>query len=77
MLRQKLMFLITTLQYFIQVDVIEAEFYVLLKAVENANHFEDIVKLHNQFVCSLLKKTFILTFDQVKILISETFRVFK
>ncbi|XP_049818046.1 gamma-tubulin complex component 4-like isoform X2 [Aethina tumida] len=68
MLRQKLMFLITTLQYFIQVDVIEAEFYVLLKAVENANHFEDIVKLHNQFVCSLLKKTFILTFDQ-----SETF----
>ncbi|CAH0551488.1 unnamed protein product [Brassicogethes aeneus] len=62
-LRQKLMFLVNNLQYYLQVDVIEAQFSVLLKAVKNASEFEDIIKLHHDFVSNLLAKTFLLTPD--------------
>lgn len=64
-LRQRLMFLVNNLQYYLQVDVIEAHFSVLLKAVESANEFEDIIKLHHEFISNLLAKTFVLTPDEV------------
>lgn len=67
-LRQKLMFLVNNLQYYLQVDVIEAEFSVLFKAVESANEFEDIIKVHHQFVSNLLSKTFVLMPDEVRFL---------
>lgn len=60
-LRQNLMFLVNNLQYYMQVNVIEAQFSILLKAVENASEFEDIIKIHHEFVTNLLAKTFILT----------------
>jgi gamma-tubulin complex component 4 len=65
-LRQHLLFLVNNLQYYLQVDVIEAQFSVLLKAVENANEFEDIIKVHHEFVSNLLAKTFVLTPDEVR-----------
>lgn len=65
-LRQHLIFLVNNLQYYLQVDVIEAQFSVLLKAVENANEFEDIIKVHHEFISNLLAKTFILIPDKVK-----------
>ncbi|XP_076267621.1 gamma-tubulin complex component 4 [Rhynchophorus ferrugineus] len=61
MLRQNLMFLVNNLQYYMQVNVIEAQFSILLKAVENANEFEDIIKIHHEFVTNLLAKSFVLT----------------
>ncbi|CAH1962098.1 unnamed protein product [Acanthoscelides obtectus] len=63
-LRQNLMFLVNNLQYYLQVDVIEAQFSVLLKAVENANEFEDIIKVHHEFISNLLAKTFVLKPDE-------------
>ncbi|KAG5872320.1 hypothetical protein JTB14_018992 [Gonioctena quinquepunctata] len=60
-LRQNLMFLVNNLQYYLQVDVIEAQFSLLLKAVKNANEFEDIVKVHHEFITNLLAKTFVST----------------
>lgn len=51
-----------------QVDVIEAQFSVLLKAVQNANEFEDIIKVHHEFISNLLAKTFVLTPDEVRLL---------
>ncbi|KAJ8962678.1 hypothetical protein NQ318_001074 [Aromia moschata] len=63
-LRQNLMFLVNNLQYYLQVDVIEAQFSLLLKAVQNANEFEDIIKVHHEFVSNLLAKTFVLTPDE-------------
>ncbi|XP_050515476.1 gamma-tubulin complex component 4 [Diabrotica virgifera virgifera] len=63
-LRQNLMFLVNNLQYYLQVDVIEAHFSLLLKAVENANGFEDIIKVHHEFISSLLAKTFVSTPNQ-------------
>ncbi|RZC37978.1 gamma-tubulin complex component 4, partial [Asbolus verrucosus] len=63
-LRQHLIFLVNNLQYYLQVDVIEAQFSVLLKAVEKANEFEDIIKVHHEFISNLLAKTFVLTPDE-------------
>ncbi|KAJ8929921.1 hypothetical protein NQ314_017330 [Rhamnusium bicolor] len=63
-LRQNLMFLVNNLQYYLQVDVIEAQFSLLLKAVQNANEFEDIIKVHHEFISNLLAKTFVLTPDE-------------
>lgn len=63
-LRQNLMFLVNNLQYYMQVDVIEAQFSTLLKAVESANEFEDIIKIHHDFVTNLLAKTFVLIPDE-------------
>lgn len=48
-----------------QVDVIEAQFSTLLKAVENANEFEDVIKIHHEFITNLLAKTFVLLPDEV------------
>ncbi|CAH1098555.1 unnamed protein product [Psylliodes chrysocephalus] len=63
-LRQNLMFLVNNLHYYLQVDVIEAQFSLLLKAVENANGFEDIIKVHHEFISNLLAKTFVSTPDE-------------
>ncbi|XP_044265603.1 gamma-tubulin complex component 4 [Tribolium madens] len=63
-LRQHLIFLVNNLQYYLQVDIIEAQFSLLLKAIENANEFEDIIKVHHKFISNLLAKTFILTPDK-------------
>lgn len=58
------MFLVDNLQYYFQVDVIEAQFSLLLKAVENANELEDIIKVHHNFISNLLVKTFVLMPDE-------------
>lgn len=60
-----MLFLVNNLQYYLQVDVIEANFSTLLKAVESANEFEDIIKIHNEFVTNLLLKSFLLAEDKV------------
>lgn len=64
-LRHVLLFLVDNLQYYIQVNVIEAKFSTLLKAVEKANEFEDVIKIHNDFVASLMSESFVLTLDEV------------
>ncbi|XP_049817120.1 gamma-tubulin complex component 4 isoform X2 [Aethina tumida] len=64
--RHNLMYLINTIQYYLQVQVIEAEFSLLFKTLKNANQFEDVVTLHNQFVCRLLVKTLVLTLDETE-----------
>ncbi|CAG9862982.1 unnamed protein product [Phyllotreta striolata] len=63
-LRQNLMFLVSNLYYYLQVDVIEAQFSLLMKAVENANGLEDIIKVHHEFISNVLAKTFVSTFDE-------------
>lgn len=70
-LRQNLMFLVNNLQYYMQVNVIEAEFSILLKAVENASEFEDIIKIHHEFITNLLAKSFVLTPEEVNIIFSN------
>ncbi|KAI4467885.1 gamma tubulin complex protein [Holotrichia oblita] len=63
-LRHSLVYLVNNLQYYLQVDVIEAEFSVLKEAVKNANEFEDIIRLHSKFMSKLLSKTFVMCVDE-------------
>lgn len=64
-LRHSLVYLVNNLQYYLQVDVIEAEFSVLKEAVRNVNEFEDIIRLHSKFLSKLLSKTFVMCVDEV------------
>lgn len=59
------MFIVNNLQYYLQVDVIEAQFSVLQKAVTAASEFEDIIKLHTKFLTDLMTKTFVMKADEV------------
>ncbi|XP_019758234.1 gamma-tubulin complex component 4 isoform X2 [Dendroctonus ponderosae] len=59
-LRHNLMFLVNNLQYYMQVNVVETHFSILLKAVKRAGEFEDIIKIHHEFVTNLLVKSFVL-----------------
>lgn len=60
-LRHNLMFLVNNLQYYLQVDVIEAQFALLKEAVKNASEFEDIIRLHSKFLSNLLSQTFVMS----------------
>lgn len=59
------MFLINNLQYYLQVDVIEAQFAVLIKSVSNAQSVENIIKLHSEFLGNLMSRTFLMTINDV------------
>lgn len=75
-LRRNLTFTINSLLYYLEVDVIEAQFSVLLKAVKGANEFEDIIKVHTQFLTDLLTKTFVMELDNVRGLFVSSNRFF-
>lgn len=64
-LRRNLSFIVHNLLYYLEVDVIEAQFSIFLKAVKSANAFEDIIKVHTQFLTDLLTKTFVMELDNV------------
>ncbi|KAB0803192.1 hypothetical protein PPYR_00162 [Photinus pyralis] len=60
-LRNNLMYIVNNLQYYLQVDVIEARFAILKSAIQDANEFEDIIRLHSEFLKNLLHETFVMT----------------
>lgn len=62
------MFIVNNLQYYLQVDVIEAQFSIFKNAVLSANEFEDIIRLHSKFLKNLLNKSFVLTGEEVSCL---------
>lgn len=66
-LRNSLLFLVNNLQYYLQVVVIEAQFAVLKKSIENAKNVEDIIKLHAQFLGNLISRTFLMSMEEVSV----------
>ncbi|KAK4884733.1 hypothetical protein RN001_001004 [Aquatica leii] len=70
-LRNNLMFIVNNLQYYFQVDVIEAQFSILKFAIQDANEFEDIIRLHSEFLKNLLHKTFVMTAQETS---QQTFK---
>lgn len=58
-LRSHMAFLVDNLQYYLQVDVIESQFSILLNNVENTRDFEAIRLAHDHFLSSLLSQCFI------------------
>lgn len=59
-LRNKMLFLIDNLQYYLQVDVIESQFCTLITAVQNSKDFEFIQRAHNIFQANVMCLSFLL-----------------
>lgn len=59
-MRNKFMFLVDNLQYYLQVDVLEGQFAILLNAVQNSKSFEHIQRAHIVFQANVLSLCFLL-----------------
>ncbi|XP_067625654.1 gamma-tubulin complex component 4 homolog [Eurosta solidaginis] len=63
-LLNQLMFFIDNLQYYIQVDVLESQFSILLNTILNKADFEEIQKAHSIFLANILSLCFLLTNEE-------------
>lgn len=59
-LRNKMLFLIDNLQYYLQVDVLESQFCGLINAVQNSKDFECIQRAHSVFQANIMSLSFLL-----------------
>lgn len=59
-LRNKMLFLIDNLQYYLQVDVLESQFCALINAVQNSKDFECIQRAHSVFQANIMSLSFLL-----------------
>lgn len=59
-LRTQLMFLMDNLQYYLQVDVLESQFSILINTVQNSKDFEFIQRAHSVFQANILSLCFLL-----------------
>ena len=58
-LRSHMSFLIDKIQYYVQVDVIESQFSLLLENIRSTQDFETIQQAHCNFVSSLYRQLFL------------------
>lgn len=58
-LRSHMAFLVDNLQYYLQVDVIESQYSILMNKIENTRDFEVLRLAHDHFLSSLLSQCFI------------------
>ncbi|XP_073819750.1 gamma-tubulin complex component 4 [Musca autumnalis] len=63
LLRNELMFFVDNLQYYIQVDVLDSQFSILLNTVLNEADFEQIQRAHSVFQANILSLCFLQTDD--------------
>lgn len=59
-MRSKLMFFVDNLQYYLQVDVLESQFSVLMNCVQNSKDFEYIQRAHSVFQANIMSLCFLL-----------------
>lgn len=58
-LRSHMAFLIDNIQYYVQVDVIESQFSLLLESIRSTHDFETIQQAHCSFISSLFRQLFL------------------
>lgn len=58
LLRTHMAFLVNNLQYYLQVDVIESLYTILLDKIHSTRDFEQVRLAHDHFITSLLSQTF-------------------
>lgn len=58
--RNKLMFLIDNLQYYLQVDVLESQFSIMMDKIKDTKDFEQILRAHSCFQANVLSLCFLL-----------------
>ncbi|KAH8328087.1 hypothetical protein KR067_003903, partial [Drosophila pandora] len=64
-LRNHLMFFLNNMQYYIQVDVLESQFGILMNVIQRKADFEEIQKAHTVFLANVLAQCFLMT-DSMK-----------
>ncbi|XP_028399021.1 gamma-tubulin complex component 4-like [Dendronephthya gigantea] len=60
LLRMEMMFLVDNLQYYLQVDVLEAQYSNLLERINSTRDFETLRLAHDQFITTLHAQAFLL-----------------
>lgn len=58
--RNQLMFLVDNLQYYLQVDVLESQFSILMDTVQKSKDFEHIQRAHTIFQANIMSSCFLL-----------------
>lgn len=58
--RNNLSFLIDNLQYYLQVDVLESQFSIMMEKIKETSDFEKIIKAHGCFQANILSLCFLL-----------------
>ena len=58
-LRNRMAYLVTNLQFYIQVDVIETRYAELVRRVSAARDFESVVRAHESYVAALIGECFL------------------
>lgn len=71
-LRNQLMFFIDNLQYYIQVDVLESQFSILLTAILSKADFEQIQRSHTVFQANILSLCFLLSNVSYRFVVYQT-----
>ncbi|EDW87945.1 gamma-tubulin complex component 4 homolog [Drosophila yakuba] len=66
-LRNYLMFFLNNMQYYIQVDVLESQFGILLNVIKNKTDFEEIQRAHTVFLANVLSHCFLLTDSETQL----------
>lgn len=67
-LRNKMLFLIDILQYYLQVDVVEAQFSILISTIQHTKDFDQIIRAHNLFLGNILSLSFLLNSNSSPVL---------
>ncbi|XP_057828040.2 gamma-tubulin complex component 4 [Cryptomeria japonica] len=57
--RQHMTYLITNLQFYIQVDVIESQWNLLQERVETSKDFTELTKYHQEYLSALISQSFL------------------
>lgn len=73
--RNKLQFLIDNLQYYLQVDVLESQFSILMNAIQEAKDFTHIQKAHAMFQGNVMTLCFLVPITDTSKSIGEEFLV--
>lgn len=60
-LRNRMLFFVDNLQYYLQVDVLESQYSILINAVQNSKDFEFIQRTHSVFQANILSLCFLLS----------------
>ncbi|XP_065672561.1 gamma-tubulin complex component 4 isoform X3 [Hydra vulgaris] len=58
-LRSRMAFFVDNFQYYLQVDVLESQFSLLLEKIKKLRDFESIHKSHDSFLITMLQQSFI------------------
>eukprot|EP00899_Mesostigma_viride_P015699 jgi/Mesvir1/2412/Mv22150-RA.1 len=69
-LRHHMTYLITNLQYYIQVDVIEVQYGLLQERVRTSEDFHEVMRAHQEYTTALVSQTF-LDIDVIAKLLNE------